>query len=179
MKYKLENVSIRMVKEPPLLCDNPVNSPGRAVEVLFDLLHDYDRELMIVVNLKTDMTPINMSIVSMGTVNASLASSREMLKTSILSNAAAVMIFHNHPSGRVYPSEADIRLTDKLIQAYSVMDIAVLDHIVLGPNRDYFSFRENSKLNLDVDHYDEKIEHLRFADKSPEHKERSPEEKER
>ena len=68
--YEFENVSIRMVKEPPLLCDKPVNSPGRAVEVLYDLLHDMDRELLIVVNLKTDMTPINMNIASVGTVNA-------------------------------------------------------------------------------------------------------------
>ena len=66
MKYELENVSIRMVKEPPLLCDKPVNSPGRAVEVLYDLVHDMDRELLIVVNLKADMTPINMNIASIG-----------------------------------------------------------------------------------------------------------------
>ena len=85
MKYEFDNVAIRMVKEPPLLADEPVNTPAKAVDVLYDLLHDFDREMMIVVNLKTDMTPINMNIVSMGTINASLAASRELLKTSILS----------------------------------------------------------------------------------------------
>ena len=80
MNYEFENVSIRMVKEPPLLCDKPVNSPGRAVEVLYDQLHDMDREYLIIVNLKTDMTPINMSIASVGTVNMSVSSPRELLK---------------------------------------------------------------------------------------------------
>ena len=118
MQYELENVSIRMVKEPPLLSDKPVNSPGRAVEVLYDLLHDMDREVLILVNLKTDMTPINMNIASMGTVNASLASGRELLKTAILSNAAATMLFHNHPSGSLTPSQADLNLTDKVTKAF-------------------------------------------------------------
>ena len=174
MKYEFDNVAIRMVKEPPLLADEPVNTPAKAVDVLYDLLHDFDREMMIVVNLKTDMTPINMNIVSMGTINASLAASRELLKTSILSNAAAVMLFHNHPSGRIYPSDADVRLTNKMIQAFSVMDIGVLDHIVLGPTRDYFSFRENAKLNLDQDSYDARIEDLKFMrEPLPEKKGRS------
>ena len=115
-----------------------------------------------------------MNIVSMGTINASLAASRELLKTSILSNAAAVMLFHNHPSGRIYPSDADVRLTNKMIQAFSVMDIGVLDHIVLGPTRDYFSFRENAKLNLDQDSYDARIEDLKFMrEPLPEKKGRS------
>lgn len=72
MKYEFDNVAIRMVKEPPLLADEPVNTPARAVDVLYDLLHDFDREMMIVVNLKTDMTPINMNIVSMGTMQSCL-----------------------------------------------------------------------------------------------------------
>ena len=85
MQYELENVSIRMVKEPPLLSDKPISSPGRAVKVLYDLLHDMDREYLITVNLKADMTPINMNIASIGTINASLGSPRELLKTAILS----------------------------------------------------------------------------------------------
>lgn len=123
MQYELENVSIRMVKEPPLLCDKPVNSPGRAVEVLYDLLHDMDRELLIVVNLKADVTPINMNIASVGTVNAPLSSPRELLKSAVLSNAAATMIFHNHPSGNLTPSQADINLTDKMLKAFVMLDI--------------------------------------------------------
>ena len=130
-----------MVKEPPLLCSEPVNSPGRAVEVLYDLLHDMDRELLIVVNLKTDMTPINMNIASIGTVNASLSSPRELLKSAVLSNAAATMIFHNHPSGNVFPSKEDIRFTKTLKEIGDTFGVPIIDHIIVGDNG-YYSFYE-------------------------------------
>ena len=163
MQYELENVSIRMVREPPLLTDKPVNSPGRAVEVLYDLLHDMDREMMIVVNLKTDMTPINMNIASIGTVNASLSSPRELLKSAVLSNAAAVMLFHNHPSGNLTPSQADLNLTNRVIKAFSLLDIPVMDHIILGPERQYYSMRENCKFRIPEPEEGIKVEDLNFS----------------
>ena len=162
MQYELENVSIRMVKEPPLLCDKPVNSPGRAVEVLYDLVHDMDRELLIVVNLKADMTPINMNIASVGTVNASLSSPRELLKSAVLSNAAATMIFHNHPSGNLTPSQADLNLTNKVIKAFAMLDIPVMDHIILGPNRQYYSMKENRTFPIPAPDSEVSVEDLNF-----------------
>ena len=162
MQYELENVSIRMVKEPPLLCDKPVNSPGRAVEVLYDLVHDMDRELLIVVNLKADMTPINMNIASVGTVNASLSSPRELLKSAVLSNAAATMIFHNHPSGNLTPSQADLNLTNKVIKAFAMLDIPVMDHIILGPERRYYSMRENGTFRIPAPEEGIEVEDLNF-----------------
>lgn len=162
MNYEFENVSIRMVREPPLLCDKPVNSPGRAVEVLYDQLHDMDREYLIVVNLKTDMTPINMNIASVGTVNTSVSSPRELLKTAILSNAAATMIFHNHPSGNLTPSQADIDLTDKLIKAFGMMGIPIMDHIILGPNMQYYSMKENRTFPIPLPEENIRIEDLNW-----------------
>ena len=85
MKYEFENVSIRMVKEPPVLCDEPVNSPERAVEVMYDLLHDLDREMLVVVNLRTNCKPINMNVASIGTINASVSAPREVLKSAEIS----------------------------------------------------------------------------------------------
>ena len=163
MQYELENVSIRMVKEPPLLTDKPVNSPGRAVEVLYDLLHDMDREFLIVVNLKADMTPINMNIASIGTVNASLSSPRELLKSAVLSNAAATMLFHNHPSGNLTPSQADLNLTNRVIKAFGLLDIPVMDHIILGPERQYYSMRENGKFRIPEPEEGIKVEDLNFS----------------
>ena len=163
MQYELENVSIRMVKEPPLLCDKPVNSPGRAVEVLYDLVHDMDRELLIVVNLKSDMTPINMNIASIGTVNASLSSPRELLKSAVLSNAAATMLFHNHPSGNLTPSQADLNLTNRVIKAFMMLDIPVMDHIILGPGRQYYSMRENQTFPIPTPEEGVRVEDLNFS----------------
>lgn len=162
MQYELENVSIRMVKEPPLLCSEPVNTPGRAVEVLHDMLYDYDREMLILVNLKTDLTPINVNIAGIGTINSSVTSPRELLKPAILSNAAAVMLFHNHPSGNLTPSQADIDLTDKLIKAFGMMGIPIMDHIILGPKRQYYSMKENRTFPIPLPEENVRIEDLNW-----------------
>ena len=97
--YKLERAGIRMVKESPLYSTEPVNSPEAAVKIIADTLRNYDREVFCVVNLRNDMKPINVNVVSVGTLNASIAHHREMLMSAILSNVASVMLFHNHPSG--------------------------------------------------------------------------------
>lgn len=173
MKYELENVSIRMVKEPPLLSDKPVNSPGRAVEVLYDLLHDMDREVLILINLKTDMTPINMNVVSIGTINSSLASGRELLKPAILSNAAATMLFHDHPSGKLTPSQADLNLTDKITKAFALFDIPVMDHIILGPQRQYYSMRENGTFRIPEPTESVRVEDLNWGMKAKSRRSRS------
>ena len=101
MQYEMKQVSIRMVKEPPLISDRPITGPDSAVDIIGEYLGDFDRELMVLVNLRNDGKPINMNIMSIGTINASIACPREALKASILSNAAAIMLFHNHPSGNL------------------------------------------------------------------------------
>ena len=92
--YKLDRVAIRMVKEPPLYSTEPLRSPEAAVKVIADMLRQYDREAFCIVNLRNDLSPINMNIVSTGTLNASLAHPREILKSAVLSNASATMLFH-------------------------------------------------------------------------------------
>ena len=92
--YSLDRVAIRMVKEPPLYSSTPIRSPDDAVRLMAKMLKGYDREVFCIVNFRNDMTPINMNIVSMGTLNASLVHPREILKSSILSNAAHVMALH-------------------------------------------------------------------------------------
>ena len=70
--HTLDKVAIRMVKEPPLYSSTPVRSPDDAVRLMAEMLKGYDREVFCIVNFRNDMTPINMNIVSMGTLNASL-----------------------------------------------------------------------------------------------------------
>ena len=70
--YTLDKVAIRMVREPPLYSEAPVRSPDDAVRLMAEMLKGYDREVFCIVNFRNDMSPINMNIVSMGTLNASL-----------------------------------------------------------------------------------------------------------
>ena len=141
--FQLDRVSIRLVKDAPLYSDKPMNHPMAVVEALGKELCEMDREVMCVINMKTNSVPINCSIVSMGTLNASLVSPRELFKSGILSNAASVLLVHNHPSGSLEPSMSDLQLTERLKQAGDIIGIEVLDHIIVGgDNSRYFSFCE-------------------------------------
>ena len=138
-EHELERISIRMVKEPPLLSDRPVTDPGSAVDLICGFLQDFDRELMIVVNLKSDGTPINMNVMSVGSLGGTVSQPREALKASILSNAAKAILFHNHPSGSLRPSKEDIATTDRMIRSYEMLGICLVDHIIVGEGGKFYS----------------------------------------
>lgn len=152
-RYGLEQVSVRMVKEAPLLSDEKINTPEDTVRILADAFRDYDREVVGVVHLQSDNTPINMTIASIGCLNQSLVHPREMLKAAFLSNAAAIMMFHNHPSGDLTPSREDIAITHRMQQLCMMAGIPVLDHIIIGNDRFYYSFREKDMLPMNDVHY--------------------------
>ncbi len=141
-KHKLETVAIRMVKAPPLYSDEQIISPKDVVRVLGRELEDYDREVLCVVNFRGDGRPINMNIVSMGTVNSAIVEAREIFKSSILSNAAKIMLLHNHPSGTAEPSMDDMKVTERIFIAAELMGIPLMDHIILGRQGAYYSFLE-------------------------------------
>jgi len=146
--YELKQVSIRLVDMPPLLSKEPMDGPQAAVRVMADTFRNLDREVFCIVNLRTDLKPINMNIISMGTLNSSLAHPREILKSSILSNAASIMLFHNHPTGNLTPSREDIELTDRMQQICTLIGIPVMDHIILGTGNQYYSFKEKDILTI-------------------------------
>ena len=141
-KYELDQVAIRMVREKPLYSTEPIDSPEKAVKLLADAIRDYDREVVCVINLNSALQPINLNICSMGAIDRAIVSPREVLKSSILSNASSVMLFHNHPSGMCNPSEQDVQITDRMQEVYKLMDIKLLDHIIIGDDN-YYSFAEN------------------------------------
>ena len=141
-KYELDQVAIRMVREKPLYSTEPIDTPEKAVKLLAEAIRDYDREVVCVINLNSAMQPINLNICSMGAIDRAIVSPREVLKSSILSNATSVMLFHNHPSGNCQPSEQDVFITDRMQEVYKLMDIKLLDHIIIG-EENYYSFTEN------------------------------------
>lgn len=148
MKYELEVVNIRLVREPSWYSEVPLRKTKDAAELMAREFADYDREVFCILNLASDGKVINMNIVSMGTLNASLVSPREVFKSSILSNAASIIAVHNHPSGCVNPSKQDKLIIQRLREAGGLMDIELLDHIIVGgKNRQYYSFREENILN--------------------------------
>ena len=144
--FQLDQVAIRMVEMPPLYSDVPLNGPDAVIKVMADTLKDYDREVFAVVNLRTDLKPINMNIVSIGALNQSLAHPREAIKSMVLSNAASVLLVHNHVTGKMEPSREDIALTDRLSNICNLMGIELMDHVIVGPGDSYFSFQERGEM---------------------------------
>lgn len=148
-KYGIEQVSVRMIREAHLLSDEKIQNPQDAIRILGDVFKDYDREVVGVVHLRSDNVPINMTIVSMGCLNQSLVHPREMLKAAFLSNASSIMMFHNHPSGSLVPSREDIAITNRMQQLCMLAGVPVVDHIIIGQNDFYYSFREKDILPMD------------------------------
>lgn len=125
-------VNVRLIRESTLYTDKLITSPRDAADLMANELALYDREVMCVLNLNTKGGVLNMNIVSMGTINASLVSPREVFKASILSNAASIIICHNHPSGEPAPSREDVLLTQRLKNAGELLGIELLDHVIVG-----------------------------------------------
>ena len=79
--------------------------------------------------------------ISKGGVSGTVADAKLIFKPAIEKLASAIILAHNHPSGNLRPSAADIQLTNKLVKAGGHLDIEVLDHLIIG-NRSYYSFKD-------------------------------------
>ncbi len=133
MAKRINIVSIKMVKESSFLYQTrTVSSPNDAYEMIREQLKDLDREQFIIACLNTKNEPTNISVVAVGTLNKAIVHPREVFKTAILSNAANVIAFHNHPSGDTEPSQQDIQLTNRLYEAGELLGIKLLDHLIIG-----------------------------------------------
>lgn len=145
--FELEKVSVRLVKEQPLISKTPICCPEDAVRLVGNELCEYDRECFAVICLRTNGVPICSSICSIGTLDFSIVHPREIFKVAVLANASKLMLVHVHSSGSLVPSRDDVRVTDRLLQLCEMMGIPLLDHVIVaGENKNYFSFREKGIL---------------------------------
>ena len=102
-----------------------------------------DRECVWVLHTNSRNRIVHKELVSMGTVNASLISPREVFRRAIIEGSVAIVIVHNHPSGDPEPSIDDITVCNKLLEAAKILDIKVLDFVIIGTNG-YDSFMERN-----------------------------------
>jgi DNA repair protein RadC len=98
-----------------------------------------------VVLLDTKHRVLRTTVLVSGTLNSTIVEPREVYREAALGGAAAIVVFHNHPSGDPAPSPADVELTRRLAAAGMLLGIHLVDHVVLGDVR-YFSFRERGEL---------------------------------
>ncbi len=100
-----------------------------------------ERELVLLLSLNNRLQLLDEKVLSIGTVNSSLVSSREVFIHALAHGAVNIMILHNHPGGDPTPSSADLSVTDKLKKAGSLLDVNLIDHIIIGDHT-YISFKE-------------------------------------
>ncbi len=145
-EFKLDVVSIRLVDDPPMYSDTPINSPEAAISLLGEEMQTYDREMVYVMNLNTKGAVVNANLVSMGSLSNAIVAPREIFKSAILSNASDIILLHNHPSGDPRPSGEDYAVTERLGQCGELLGIRLMDHIIIGGRYRYYSFNEHREL---------------------------------
>lgn len=93
---------------------------------------DRDKEHFFVISLNTKNKVKFVELVSIGTANSSLVHPREVFRRCIIRGASAAIVCHNHPSGESEPSEEDINITKRLVEAGKIVGIEILDHVIIG-----------------------------------------------
>ncbi|HXK10995.1 MAG TPA: DNA repair protein RadC [Vicinamibacteria bacterium] len=122
-----------------------LQSPGEAARYLLPRYSSRPVETFGLLALDARQRLRREAVVSVGCLTASLVHPREVFQEAVVSRAAAIVLFHNHPSGDPEPSAEDLSLTRRLAAAGSLMGIEVLDHLVLGAGR-YVSLKERGVL---------------------------------
>ncbi len=139
LKYMVPEYKLVLVKEPGVK-PSKIAGPEEFQQFLAPLSF-YPEEHFIAFHLDTKHHIIGYHEVSKGTLNASLVHPREVFKAALLSNAHAIIVAHNHPSGSVEASREDIETTKQLIKAGNIMGVTLLDHCIVS-SEDICSLRE-------------------------------------
>lgn len=137
-----KRMAAEMHGEAPLL-----DTPERVADLLREHMRLFQKEQFIVLLLNTRRRLVKREELSQGTLDTILVHARDVFRSAIAANAAAIILVHNHPSGDPAPSEADIKVTRDLIRAGQLLKIELLDHVILGRAtqerpKDYASLRE-------------------------------------
>ena len=163
MNHELKQVDVRLklVDKEGVFSMESIDTPAKAVSIMAPILAELDREEVCVVNLDGKNHPINFNIVSIGSINASLVTGREVYKSAVLSNAARVILLHNHTSSSLAPSREDREVTGKMMYAGIFLDIELQDHIIVaGRTGETFSMREHLPELFDRKNYMEPMAHV-------------------
>ena len=131
-ELKQVQVRLKLAEAEPLYSNEAITDSDKAVDVMAKALAEMDREYVCVVNLDTRRHPINFNIVSIGDVDQAQIPIQNVFKSAILSNAKSVLAIHNHPSGSLDASQADMSVTKRMVEAGNIIGIPVTDHIIIA-----------------------------------------------
>jgi DNA repair protein RadC len=128
-----------VIRKKKVVCSND------AFEVFQTYIGDAHYERFMIILLNNANRLIKVVNISEGGLAATVTDIRKIFKIALDHNASAMVLGHNHPSGNLQPSNSDIALTQKIVNAGKVLDIGVLDHIIVGKEK-YYSFKDESQM---------------------------------
>lgn len=166
MSEQLKKVEVRLklTEGNGLYSNESIDNAEKAVRVMAEAMAGLDREEVCVVNLDGKGHPINFNVVSIGSLNGSIIPMGNVFKTAILSNAASILLLHNHPSSDVSMSRQDKNVTKQLMYAGQIMGIDVLDHIIVGGmTGECYSLRSHYPELFEPDFYEQRLQYVSDA----------------
>lgn len=122
------------------------NHPETVARYYMEQLRHEKKEMVVLLLLDSACGLIKELLISVGTVNASVLSAREIFIAALKYEAVSFIVLHNHPSGSPNPSKADLHFTEMIINAGRLIGIMLADHIIIGDNK-YFSFKESELIS--------------------------------
>ncbi len=134
-------ISRRIQSQSKWFSESKITSPKDVAEIFIPLLKDELKEKFIIICLNSANKIIKFETVSIGSLNSSVVHPREIFKAAIEYSSASIILLHNHPSGNTEPSNEDISITKKLVEAGKIIDIPIFDHIIIAGDS-YTSFVE-------------------------------------
>ena len=143
-RYLVPRLRIALVREAPFVSfpASVARCSSEVAKAVAPLFADADRESFWVLALDGKNVVIGPNRVSEGSLTASLVHPREVFKPLILSNAAAFICVHNHPSGDATPSAEDVAITRRLKEVGELLGMSLLDHVIIGDGTRYLSFAD-------------------------------------
>lgn len=134
----------RLATTPRQVVDS-ISTPGQAAELFMEELRYKKKEYFKILLLNTKNHVISREEISVGSLSASIVHPREIFNLPLRKSAASIILFHNHPSGDPSPSQQDLEVTRRLVDAGNILGVTVRDHIIIGDGC-FFSFREKGLL---------------------------------
>jgi DNA repair protein RadC len=131
-RYKGMECRVYLVRENPSRKPIVINGPDDIYKLVRDEMASSDRETLLSILLNGMNAVIGIETVSAGGLNSCIVSLREVFKSAILANAAAIVLCHNHVSGNLEPSEEDLKITQKMVEAGELLGIRVHDHLIIS-----------------------------------------------
>jgi DNA repair protein RadC len=125
-------ISRRVLSQSKWSSESKITSPEDVANLFIPILRDELKEKFIVVCLNSANKIIKQETISTGSLNSSIVHPREVFKVAIECSSASIILIHNHPSGNPEPSNEDIAITKKIVEAGKIIDIQVFDHLIIA-----------------------------------------------